>query len=873
MKLGFPIISLLATLLHPSPGLGAEELRLDEVVAAAPRTLVVRTPYEDHPLLELIHRAQLHATGAEASIAQSPPAGTRIPAGPVTVRQVLALAPPADRVVVCEISGADLEQALESAAAVFATYTFEDGRPLLGPGADGSGFVSAEGVSYEIDTTAPAGERVVHLTAGGAALDPGRRLRVAISARLARGLGFDAPGDGAPLQDALIAWCRRIGSIGDEVDHNWTRLPDYAATLERPLIDRLVRLGVAPREEALRLFADQPARRGDLAYWLARAYGWRETKLSGAFPDVSDSLEPWLDGLVKRRVVGDLATEEFFHPFTPLELPMALEWCERAALESRYALATEGERRAFRRGLVSGTSVTFDGTAASRVRLTRAQLLGVVANARFPVLRVLHTSDLHGAMEASSSGTRARGGSAVLAAQLARLTAENPEGTVLLDGGDAFQGTMISNLAFGRPMVEQMNRLGYAAMSIGNHEFDWSVDTLVRRVREMRFAALAANLTEARSGRRPAWARADTLFHRRGVRVGVFGLAYPGTATATHPRNVEGLRFGDDSTTAVAAVPALRRAGAEVVVSLGHVPGVMANGAVGGQLAALARGVRGVDLWLGGHSHMVVDGEVDGIPALIPGSHGEAIGVCDLVVDPVRDRVVGRRHWIVETWADSIAPDSSMAALVRRWSAVVASEAKVPVGHSAQPLGTRRGGESAIGSLVADVIREVTGADVALQNNGGLRAELPQGPVSRGAIYEVIPFENRIFTMDLTGAQLRQVLEEGLAHERLIQVSGIRYRVDLGRAPGSRVTALLDTEGAPLDEGRTYRVACNDFMASGGDDLLTLTQGRNVRDTDLGLRQALEDWVRERSKRGPLAYQGDGRVSREPGTRPPARGD
>ena len=579
-----------------------------------------------------------------------------------------------------------------------------------------------------------------------------------------------------------------------------------------------------------------------------------------------------MDGLVKRHVVGELATDEYFQPFAAVRLPMVLDWCERAARFAHYALERESDAESFRRSLLAGTSWVRPGRATTRDTVTRAQLLGFIANARFPVVRVLYTTDFHGAMEPIRRGARSRGGSAALAGRIGALRDENAEGTVLLDGGDVFQGTMISNLAYGRPVVEQMNRLGYTAMAIGNHEFDWSVDTLVRRIDTMRFATLGANITEAATGRRPRWARSDTLVVRRGVRVGVFGLAYPRTPTVTLPRNVAALRFGDDSTAAAAFPHSLRGRGADVVLACGHIPGTQdSTGVVSGDLARLARGVPGVDAWLGGHSHTWVDGEVRGIPTLIPGSRGEAIGVCDLVVDPVRDRVAERHHRLVSVWVDETAPDSTIAALVARWGRDVERQAREPIGVSSLRLGRERGGESAIGSFVADVMRAVTGADLALQNNGGLRAELPQGTVTRSDLYEVMPFDNTIVTVELTGAEIRRLLEEGLMRERVMQVSGIRYRFDLGRLSGSRVTALLDGEGRPLDERRTFRVAVNDFMAAGGDDLATLTQARRRVDTNIGVRDAIENDLRARSQMaGGFRYEGDGRVLREPGSRAPS---
>ncbi len=873
MKVGLSIPALVA-LLIPSSSPRADEIRLDDVVARAPREVVVRSALEDNALLELCHRALLDATGADVSLAFPLPAGTRVAAGAITARQALAWSAADDRIATVPLKVAELAGVLERGAAGLPAYAWDEGAPLSAAPAADSLWVTAQGVSYEVDLTAPAGARIVHLAWRGTTPDPERTLQVAATLGTLRRLGLAAaPGAAeAHLGDRLLARLRSMGTLVDASDRHWSVLPDYATTTERPLIDRLVRLGVAPRDELMRLYPDQPARRGELAYWLARAFGWRETRLSGAYPDVPDSLEPWLDGLEKRKILGALASEEFFQPFAAVRLPMLLDWCEGAARSARYAIGREPEPESFRRSLFSGTSWPSQGRVATRDTVTRAQLLGFVANARFPAIRILETTDLHGAMEPGPPGAR-QPGSAALAATLDRLRGENPEGSILLDGGDAFQGTLVSSLSFGRTMVEQMNRFGYVAMAIGNHEFDWSVDTLACRIDEMRFAALAANLSEARTGKRPRWARADTILDRRGVRVAVFGLAFPRTPTVTLPRNVSALRFADDSTTAGPLPVALRARGAAVVIGLGHVPGTIDSaGRVGGALGRLAS-LRGVDAWLGGHSHTWVDGEVRGIPTLIPGSHGEGVAVCDLVVDPLRGRVVERRHRLVEVGADSLPPDAGTAELVARWAKDVADAARAPVGASASKLGKQRAGESAIGSLVADVMRSATRAEVGLQNNTSLRAELPEGPVTYATIYQILPFENVIVTLELTGHEIRRVLEEGLAGDQAIQVSGIRYRFDLGRPAGSRVTELTDADRNPLDEARTFRVACNNFMADGGDDLQTLTTGRARVDTDIRVRDALAAEVRERSRSGALHYSGDGRVAREPGSPPPAHGD
>jgi 2',3'-cyclic-nucleotide 2'-phosphodiesterase/3'-nucleotidase len=480
---------------------------------------------------------------------------------------------------------------------------------------------------------------------------------------------------------------------------------------------------------------------------------------------------------------------------------------------------------------------------------------------------VLETTDFHGAILPGARerrSSRAFGGSAVLAAWIERLRAENPEGTLLLDGGDCFQGTMISNLQFGRPVVEQMNALAYTAAAVGNHDFDWSADTLARRARESRYAELGANCAQRRNGRIPPPMRADTVVVRRGVRIGVLGLCYRNTPSVTLAANVAHLRFDDDSLTAAREVPRLRRREKPgVVVVVGHIPAETdsTRRARSGDLPRLAH-VPGVDAWFGGHSHNLVMDEVNGVPVMIPGALGQYVAVCDLTVDPVKGRVVERATRLQPTYADEIRPDDAWLERVKRWNADIGPIAAQPVGVSARAL-TRSGTESAIGDLVADAMRDRAGVEVALQNTGGLRADLPQGVITRGHIYEVMPFDNTIFVQDLTGAELRRALEQGLRRNRVTQVSGIRWTFDGSRPELQRVTGLTLADGTPVDDSRTYRVACNNFMAAGGDDYDALSNGRNRQDTGLTVREALHAFVAARSKDGgAMDYRTDGRITR-----------
>lgn len=849
----------------------ATRAALAETVATAPRA--VATPdgrFADGPLWELIHRVQLEATGADVSLAALNDPAQSIAAGPVTLRDVSRLYPYDNTLGVIELTGAELKATLEHSARALAPYGFERGARLDAPDVPGFQFDSAEGVEYTIDLTRPLGERVSDLTFQGQPLAADRRLRVAVNSyRLNGGGGYAAVRSARrlsridrPVAGLIADHLRKLKRLDGAYAPNWSLIPDYATRPERGLIDLLVRREALARDEARRVRPDARATRAEFAVALARAFGWRAKKPSGAFVALPEPVAAAYDALLERRVLSSAASEAKLSA-APLMLGAALDWCERAARAEKYALAPKRDD-SFRRGLVTGLS---GGGFASLDTLTRAQALGIVANLRYPTLRVLETTDFHGAILSTArerNTDRPVGGSAVLAAHIHKLRAENPEGTVLLDGGDCFQGTMISNLQFGRPVVEQMNALGYQAAAIGNHEFDWSADTLVNRVRAMKYAELGANMVERKSGQLPEWARSDTSFARRGLQIGVMGLCYRFTPSVTLAKHVEHLRFEDDSATAAKLVPRLR-ANSHVVLSVGHVSAESNDRreAVRGDLKRLAAGVPGVDLWLGGHSHNLVNDRVNGVPLMIAGSHGQYVAVCDLVVDPVARKVVESWPELKATYVDEVTPDSAMLARVQRWNAGVAPIASQKLGENLRRMGRNRGGEAVLGNFVCDAIRRAAGVDIAFQNSGGLRADLPEGAVTKGTIYEVMPFDNTVFTLDLTGAEIRLALEQGLRRGRVTQVSGIRYAFDLTRPEMDRVVTLADSSGAPLDPAKTYRLAVNDFMATGGDDYDVLSKGANRTNTGITVRELLEEYVVATTREGKaLDYKPEKRIER-----------
>lgn len=861
-----PALAAMAAPIHD-----ATEQALAQPIANT--TLALASPFgraADSPVWDLVHRAQLEASGAEVSLAALYDADVRIAAGPVTLRQVLRIYPFDNTLVSVRLTGAQLRDVLEYSARQFAPYEFKFSRSLFTPGAAGYNFDAARGVTYAIDITQPAGSRIVNLQRNGQPLADGDSLTVVTNSYRAGGGGGFPWLAAAPrvwstarrAHEVVADYLRKHAPLALNFEPGWRLSPNFVATPERPLIERLVKAGLVSQTEAAALDATTPATRVELACWLSRAFGWRSAKLTQAYAGVPDSLAPWLDGLLRRKALGATITFKTLQASQPVQLRTALDWSERVARSAGYSLRPVSDP-AYRKSLLQRMKLADDAT------LTRAHVLGLIANLRYPELRILETTDFHGFILGGSKDRRSGrqlGGSAVLAAWITKLTAENPTGTVLIDGGDCFQGTMISNLQFGRPVVEQMNAIGYSAMAVGNHEFDWTADTLAARVRDMKFAALAANMIERKTHKLPRWARPDTVVSRAGVKIGILGMAYHYTPVVTLAKNVAHLTFEDDSATAARIVPQLQKR-SDIVISVGHIPAETDSNRVArsGDLVRLAKGVPGVSAWFGGHSHNQVSDRVNGVPLMIAGAHGEVVAVCDLTVDPIANRVIDSRLDLVKTWADEVTPDSAMAARVTRWNATVSQIAGRKLGTLTTPLRRNRGGEGLVGDLVSDAMRAGSGADIALANSGGLRADMDAGDITRGSIYEVIPFDNTVFTMGLTAREVRMALEQALKFGRVTQVSGIRYRFDSKRPAMNRVLEVTDAQGAPLDSTKTFKVAVNDFMATGGDNYDVLSGGKDRQPTSLLVREVLESYVTALGAKGPLSLTLDGRIKREGG--------
>ena len=443
------------------------------------------------------------------------------------------------------------------------------------------------------------------------------------------------------------------------------------------------------------------------------------------------------------------------------------------------------------------------------------------------VLRILATNDIHGQLDPRVwpwSSERPVGGLANVKTVMDSLTAECNCPVIKLDAGDEFQGTLGSNITFGAPVVDALNRMGTQAAAIGNHDFDWGIPNLQRRMAESRYPWLAANIVDSATGRRPEWIKGWTMLQAGPRKVAVIGYAHPATPSMAFKANVAGLRFVAGPGPIRDAIAEARAQNPDFVVLLAHFGGNCTD-TCGGDLFALvdSLGPNALDAVIGGHSHGVVRGTSGtGVPIVQGGSSGRGIARIDLVKTVVGGREV--RSGIDTIWADRVRPDAAVDRMLAGYRPAVDSLSRRKVGEIALPM-ARRGNDYALGRLIADANRNALRTDIAIINNGGIRRDIPAGNLDYGTAYELMPFGNRLVKVTLPGRAVKELLEGILANgSPNAHISGIVVRWDSTAQRGRRVKDVRFTDGRHLEDKKPYTIAVPDFLAQGAEEFAVLTR-------------------------------------------------
>jgi 2',3'-cyclic-nucleotide 2'-phosphodiesterase/3'-nucleotidase/5'-nucleotidase len=446
------------------------------------------------------------------------------------------------------------------------------------------------------------------------------------------------------------------------------------------------------------------------------------------------------------------------------------------------------------------------------------------------LMRILATGDLHGALlpKVRQTGERPSGGIAAIAGLMDSLAAECDCPTLRVDAGDALRGTVTSNVTRGRVMVDVLNRMGMAAGAIGEHDLEWSVDTLRRRMSESRYPWLAANVFDSATARRAEWATPYRMVQVGAFKVAIVGYITSDTKASVKPELTAGLRFADGALAIHDVLSEVRALQPDLTVLLAHAGAACEGAACTGEVIRLADGLepRTVDLIVAGHTEGMVDTRVAGVTIVQPGSEGSALAVADVVKTPAGAREVRAR--IEPVSPEQVRGNPAIAQRVELHSRRADSITSRIVATVKFPV-ARAGDQHKLGNLIAEARRNVLRADMGLVRNEDIRADLPAGPVSYGQLFEIQSSENRLQKVTLSGRQFRELLEQAFDRDGQprAHLAGARVRYDPRRSIRKRVQRIELQGGRELQPDATYTVAVDDFLAAGGDGY-TMLIGRTA---------------------------------------------
>lgn len=505
-------------------------------------------------------------------------------------------------------------------------------------------------------------------------------------------------------------------------------------------------------------------------------------------------------------------------------------------------------------------------------------------------ITVLQTSDLHANLLPWDYARGAEGpwGLARVATRIREIRKTTPN-VLLLDGGDTIQGAPTGWLEARRPaggphfVAAAMSALGYDAMAVGNHEFNFGMDVLRRAQRDSSFPWVSANTRNEADG---SAAFPEYLVKELdGIRVGVLGLTTPNIPGWEPLANRPGLKWEDPVATAGRLVPLLRgqeRCDVVVVLLHGGLEIDLATGEPNGtayenRAAALARDVPGIDLILMGHTHRRLQlTRVHGVPVTQPGRWGEALARVDLVVERSEGKstVVEASGTLLPSDA-SVAIDPEIAAIARAPHERALSYLGEALATASGPFpgGRARLEDTALLDLVNDTQLEVTGADLSLTSLLPFRFDgWEAGPVTVRQVYALYPYENQLVVLEVDGARLRSVLEHAASYYGTVDwrdgrlvitpragmtpynfdvLQGASYRVDPTAPVGSRVRELR-FKGRDVKDGDLFSLAVNSYRAQGSGGYTALNGAKLLRSYNDEVRELLVERLRKAGTIQPL---------------------
>ncbi len=467
--------------------------------------------------------------------------------------------------------------------------------------------------------------------------------------------------------------------------------------------------------------------------------------------------------------------------------------------------------------------------------LTRRKALGVIAapaalaatgtmaQVPAPAFTLLLVNDIYKMSDDKGKGGFAR------AAGIAR--AERAKGVPVLfcHAGDCYSPSLMSGFDQGAHIVAMQNKMGLDVFVPGNHEFDFGKENYLKLVAAQTYPTFAANLRDASGNVLPGH-KDSQIFELGGVKVGVIGTTYDPTPQLSNPGD---LKFSSTMEALQREARTLKAQGADILVAVVHAERRTDLDIVRSRV---------VDIVLTGHDHdlaIAYDGKVVMVESNEEGNYVTAIDIAVSITGEGAARQVSWSPTFRVNDSRAATPDPDVAAIVKGYETELSKELDIEIATLAAPLDSRTGvirtQETAIGNLISDAIRASTGAQLAITNAGGIRANKQYAAgykLTRRDVLSELPFGNATIMVQITGKDVKDAIENGLAPApqgsgRFPQVSGLTFEADIKRPVGQRVVSI-SVEGKPIDEAANYTVASNNFMLAGGDGYTSLARGRTL---------------------------------------------
>lgn len=493
-----------------------------------------------------------------------------------------------------------------------------------------------------------------------------------------------------------------------------------------------------------------------------------------------------------------------------------------------------------------------DGTTSADTKTAVETKAAVVAN----TIDIVSFNDFHGAVAEDVKEGGKNVGMAKLVATTKEYMGVNPN-TIFVSGGDQYQGTSESNLTLGRPVNAMMKGMGVVASAVGNHEFDWGTEHMTKWQADGGFTFLAANIIDTATKQPVAWAKPYMMVEKNGKKIALLGFSTKETIVLTSSKYTKGLEFAEPAEVAKTWVEFLQSGKApegkpDAIIALTHVPTYQdkeTQAITGEEMEALAK-VKGIDGIISGHSHQTVSGVIGEVPVVQAYYNGRVFGKLSLEfnTDGSLKKVTPSVDLLYKRKNDMIA-DADATKVFDEITAELApiKNTKIGVATGTFTHDTETEQTTQLGEFVCKLMAEKAGVDIAIQNGGGLRRDLPAGDITMGLMYEIMPFDNALTTIELTGADLIKNIENGLGQPdaRDGSFSGLKVEYDMDKPHMSRITKITTLDGKAIDPAAYYKVVSNDFLIdTKGADGYMFADGKNKTYLGVPIREAMVDYIK-----------------------------